>query len=177
DYGPALSPQHFCHYPPQAAGARAFLNARRHPLCGRRVAVRHCDVKPSNLLVLDGKVKLADFSLAAQVTSPMWYHHRVGTLAYTAPEMLQGWLSDRTDQFALAITYCELRGGRRPSPDPPPAAGTDCGRRAPDLAMLTAAEARVIARGLAPVPQDRWPTCTEMMDRLRGCAGEAKARV
>ena len=35
--------------------------------------------------------------------------------------MFQGRISDRTDQYALAVTYCELRGGRLPFADTPPA--------------------------------------------------------
>src|SRR5205823_2364131 len=136
DYGSCIYPQHLCAYLTQAAEALDFLNTRQHHLNGQRVAVRHCDVKPSNLLVLNGLVKLADFSLAAQTTSPMGYHRRVGTLNYTAPERLQGWLSDRSDQYALAVSYCELRGGRLPFPDTPPDAGKDYVWPVPDLTML-----------------------------------------
>jgi serine/threonine protein kinase len=172
DYGTCIIPQHLCHYLSQAASALDFLNARQHHLNGRRVAVRHCDVKPSNLLVLGGQVKLADFSLSAQVTAAIGYHRRVGTLSYTAPELLHGWLSERSDQYSLAVTYCELRGGRLPFPEPPENAGKDYVRPAPDLSMLTPAEANVIHRALAAVPQDRWPSCAELMDRLTGCLRE-----
>jgi serine/threonine protein kinase len=166
DYGSCIFPQHLCYYLSQAAAALDFLNARQHFLNGRRVAVRHCDVKPSNLLILNGQIKLADFSLAAQVASPMGYHRRVGTLNYTAPELFQGRLSDRSDQYSLGVTYCELRGGRLPFPETPANAGKDYVRPAPNLSMLTPAEAAVMARALSPVPQDRWPSCGELMDRL-----------
>jgi serine/threonine protein kinase len=166
DYRTAVHPDHLCYYLAQAADALDFLNARQHLIDGRRVAVRHCDVKPSNLLVLDGQVKVADFSLAAQTTSPMGAHRRVGTLNYIAPELFQGYLSDRSDQFSLAVTYCELRLGRLPFPDVPPRAGKDFLRPPPDLGALSPGEAQVLARALSPVPHDRWPTCTELMDRL-----------
>ncbi len=166
DYGSCIFPQHLCYYLSQAASALDFLNTRQHQLNGRRVAVRHCDVKPSNLLVLNGQIKLADFSLAAQVTASMGYHRRVGTINYTAPELLQGRLSERSDQFSLAVTYCELRGGRLPFPEIPPERARDFVRPAPDLSLLTRAEASVVTRALSPVPQDRWPSCTELMDRL-----------
>jgi serine/threonine protein kinase len=166
EYGSCIYPQHLCYYLAQAASALDFLNTRQHYLNGRRVAVRHCDVKPSNLLVLNGQIKVADFSLAAQVTASMGYHRRVGTLDYTAPELLTGRLSERSDQYSLAVTYCELRGGRLPFPEPPTRIGKDYVRPAPDLSMLTRPEAVVIARALSPVPQDRWPSCSELMDRL-----------
>jgi|SRR6266545_2011828 len=166
EYGTCIYPHHLCGYLTQAAEALDFLNARQHHLNGQRVAVRHCDVKPSNLLVLDGVVKLADFSLASQTTSRMGYHRRAGTLAYAAPEQLQGWLSESSDQYALALTYCELRGCQ-PFPDMPPDADKDYVRPAPDLSLLTAAEARILRRALDTVPQNRWPSCLEMMERLR----------
>lgn len=162
-----IVPEHVCFFLAQAAEAIDFLNARRHVVNGQRVAFRHCDIKPSNLLVRGKCVKLADFSLSVQTTSPMWYHRRVGTLSYAAPEIFQGWLSDKTDQYALAVSYCMLRGGRLPFTDTPDTFLSGYTRPAPDLTMLSPAERPVIARGLAPVPQDRWPSCAEMVERLR----------
>jgi serine/threonine protein kinase len=169
DYGTAIFPEHLCFYLSQAAEALDFLNTRQHQINGRRVAVRHCDVKPSNLLVLDGDVKLADFSLAAQTTSKIGYHRRVGTLNYVAPELLQGWLSDRSDQYSLAVTYCELRGGQLSCGATSRMLSKDCVRPPPDLTHLKPAEAQVLMRALSPVPQNRWPSCVEMMDRLAAC--------
>lgn len=52
----------------------------------------HQDVKPGNMLLTNtGTVKLADFGLAAQVTTPhAWLFHQVVTLCYRAPELLLG---------------------------------------------------------------------------------------
>jgi serine/threonine protein kinase len=137
---------------------------------GRRVAVRHCDVKPSNLLIRGKSIKLADFSLAVQTTSPSWYYQRGGgTLSYSAPEIFQGWLSDRTDQYSLAVSYCQLRGGRLPFSDTPSTFTRHYVRPAPDLSMLPPSERPIIRRGLAWVPQDRWHSCTEMMEELAKC--------
>jgi serine/threonine protein kinase len=158
---------HLCYFLAQAADVLDFLNARQHVVDGRRVAYRHGDVKPSNLLVQGRTIKLADFSLAVQTTSPMWYHRRVGTVHYAAPELFRGWLSDRTDQYALTVTYYQLRTGRMPFPDTPQTFEHDYVRPAPNLNYLTPAERPIVARGLAPVPLDRWPTCAEMITRLR----------
>ena len=49
-------------------------------------------------------------------------------------------------------------------------------RPAPDLKSLTLAEQPILARGLAAVPQDRWPSCMEMMDRLTKCVKESTAQ-
>lgn len=166
EFNVPILPDHLCYFLTQAAEAIDFLNTRQHLVEGKRVAYRHCDVKPSNLLVQGRTVKLADFSLAVQTTSTMWYHRRAGTPQYAAPELYQGWLSDRTDQYALAVTYCQLRTGRLPFRDTPATFTTGYVRPPPDLQHLTPPEQAILARGLDPVPQSRWPSCTEMMQRL-----------
>jgi serine/threonine protein kinase len=172
-----MSPDHVCHFLGQAAEAIDFLNTRQHLINGQRVAIRHCDVKPSNLLVSGQIIKLADFSLAVPTTATMWYHRRSGTPLYCAPEVFQGWLSDRTDQYALAISYYQLRTGGLPFPNGPTTLVKEYVRPAPDLSAVTPREREVLMRALAHTPQNRWPSCAEMMQRLReGCMAMAAAR-
>jgi serine/threonine protein kinase, bacterial len=155
-----------CYFLGQAAQAIDFLNTRQHVINGQRMAVRHGDVKPSNLLVCDESVKLADFGLAVPTTATMEYHRRVGTPRYCAPEVFQGWLSDRTDQFSLAVTYYHLRTGQFPFHDTPRGIDSSYVHPPPDLSEVTCSEQTVLQRALAPVPQDRWGSCVEMMQRL-----------
>ncbi len=167
----AMASEHVCHFLSQAAEAIDFLNTRHHICQGQRVAFRHCDIKPANILVFGSQVRLADFSLAVQVTSPMWHHRRMGTLHYSAPEIFQGWLSDKSDQFSLAVTYYQLRSGRLPFLDTPQRFTSTYTRSAPDLSLVSAGEQEVLERALASVPQARWPSCREMMQNLRtACA-------
>jgi serine/threonine-protein kinase len=166
EFGAPLPPEQVCGYLTQAAEGLDFLNARQHPLDGQLVGFQHCDIKPSNLLLFGESIKLCDFGLAGVTTSVLKAHRRGGTLDYTAPEVFQGRLSDRTDQYALAITYCKLRGGRLPFCDSPTTFDPAYIRPAPDLTMLSPNERPIIARALARVPQDRWPTCGEFMARL-----------
>jgi serine/threonine protein kinase len=172
DFGAPIPPAQVCGYLTQAAEALDFLNARRHSLDGQIVGVQHCDIKPSNLLLFGESIKLCDFGLAGVTTSILKAHRRGGTLDYTAPEVFQGRLSDRTDQYALAVTYCKLRGARLPFPDSPATFDTAYVRPAPDLSMLSPKERPIIARSLARVPQDRWPTCGEMMAPLAEAAAD-----
>jgi serine/threonine protein kinase, bacterial len=166
DYGTCIAPDHLCQCLIQVADAVDFLNTRQHMVDGQRVAVRHCDIKPSNLLVFNDRIKLADFSLASMVTSPLLHQRRVGTLAYAAPEIFRGQLSERSDLYALAVSYIELRTGRLPFIDTPTSFNDNYFRPEPDLSMLSPIERPILYRGLAPTPQDRWRSCREMIERL-----------
>lgn len=166
EFKAGITPDHLCYFLTQAATAIDFLNTRQHQVNGQRVAFRHCDVKPSNLLVKGRTVKLADFSLAVPTTASIWYHRRVGTLHYAGPEIFQGALSDRSDQYALAVSYVHLRTGRLPFADTPEQFDRTYVRPVPDLAELSPDEQTILKRALSPVPQDRWPSCGEMMQRL-----------
>lgn len=164
-----ILPDHVCFFLNQAADALDFLNARQHVVEGQKVAFRHCDIKPSNILLVNGKVKVGDFSLAFKTTSRIGPHARTGTMHYAAPEVFGGMVSDKSDQFSLAVSYYQLRTGRFPYPNPPPTFTSGYVRPAPDLSPLLPDERTILARGLTVVPQNRWPSCTEMMDRLTKC--------
>jgi len=163
---PAMLAEHVCLLLSEAAEALDFLNARRHHINGGTVAIQHCDVKPSNLLLVQDMLKVADFSLSSSISSQVETRCRSGTLDYCAPEVFQGRLSSHTDQYALAVTYCMLRGGRLPFNDTPTSFQSNYTRPAPDLTMLSAAERPIVARALQPVPQNRWPSCGHLMNGL-----------
>jgi serine/threonine protein kinase len=175
EFGTGIFPEHLCHFLAQVAAALDFLNTRQHNIDGQRVAVRHCDVKPSNMLVIGSVVKVSDFSLATQTSASIVNHRKAGTLDYAAPEVFHGQLSDRSDQYSLAVTYCQLRGGHLPFGDTPSRFRSDYVRSAADLSHLSPPERPIIARGLQPIPQDRWPSCEEMVRRLAECVAAVPA--
>jgi serine/threonine-protein kinase len=165
-----IPPEMVWYYLAQAARAIDFLNSHEHDLQGQRIGFQHCDVKPSNLLLFDDEVKLSDFGLSTPTGAMLKAHRRVGTLLYAAPEVFQGRLSDWTDQYALAVTYCQLRGGRMPFPDTPATFVRSYTRPTPDLSMLPEAERPIVTRGLMLIPQNRWPSCQEFIARLAATA-------
>ena len=85
-----------------------------------RRGVLHRDVKPSNIMVTrGGRVMLLDFGLSSSQAGNerrTKTGHRVGTLAYMAPEQLRGEsaLDARTDVFALGVALYELLTLRLP---------------------------------------------------------------
>src|SRR5262249_24416376 len=76
-------------------------------------SVQHNDVKPSNLLVVGDTLKLAAFGLCSSASQDSGWHGFRGTPPYAAPELYEGRTTSRTDQYALAVTFCELYLGQR----------------------------------------------------------------
>lgn len=171
EFGTALGPGDACDLLGPIGDVLDYLNSRQHRVNDQLIALQHCDVKPSNLLVFGNRVKLADFGLSAQTTGTMHAHRRAGTPDYAPPEVFQGRLSDRTDQYALAVTYYQLRTGRLPFADTPPTFQRSYVRPRPDLEPLESWERPILRRALAPTPQSRWPSCTELFDELTQVSG------
>jgi serine/threonine protein kinase len=166
EFGQPVSRAHACLLLAQAAAGLDFLNARRHVIDGRCVAIQHCDVKPSNLLLFGDRVKVADFGLSSWFGGRVEARRKGGTLDFCAPEVFQGRLSEQTDQYALAVSYCLLRGGRLPFVDTPAYFDADYIRPEPDLSMLGRAEQPIVARALHREANLRWASCGELMTHL-----------
>lgn len=166
EYHTAIPTDQICQMLGQIASALDFLNTRQHHIDDKVVAVRHCDVKPSNMLMFGDVFKLTDYGLTMVATSNLQPHRRAGTLDYAAPEVFQGRISEHTDQYALAISYVQLRTGKFPFHDTPRNFDRKYSRPVPDLSLLKPSERPIIARALSPVPQDRWPSCTALIAEL-----------
>jgi len=140
----------------------------------------HRDIKPQNLL-LDkrGHVRLTDYGLA----KPLWGSGDqvtrtpvvMGTIPYVSPEQCEG--DDATfssDIYALGVTLYQMIAGERPfksrtarelyreiKQGPPPLS-----RLRPETPRLLAL---VVARMMAPQPEDRYATAREAADALSEC--------
>jgi tetratricopeptide (TPR) repeat protein len=81
-----------------------------------RRGIVHRDLKPDNALVtLDGTVKVLDFGLATLHERQPPSDDIAGTLAYMAPEILQGEpASPASDLYAIGIMAYELFAGHHP---------------------------------------------------------------
>ena len=166
EFNTPIVPEQVCMNLAQVADALDFLHDRNHVVEGQKIGWQHCDIKPSNMLLFGENVKLADFGLSSKMVGKRMPHRRAGTLDYAAPEVFRGELTDQTDQYALAVSYCLLRGGKVPFPDTPPKFDHSYVRPDPDLTMVSDSERPIIARALSVAPQNRWSTCTELIANL-----------
>jgi serine/threonine protein kinase len=136
--------------------------------------LQHLDIKPRNLFLVRGHVKVADFGLVQSLGDPTASGHRgsamhlsVVTPLYAAPELFQNKLSDSCDQYSLAIVYQELLTGSRPFDGKnvrqlmlQHTVGT------PVLEGLPEADRPVIARALSKNPTERFKSCMAMVHAL-----------
>ena len=100
----------------------------------------------------------------------------IGTPAYMAPEQFAGKTPDaRTDQFAFCVTAWEALTGSRPFrgadlAELEAAAGQGVGGVSADLPARVRA---VLARGLEPDPDRRWPDLPTLLGELSAAFGPA----
>jgi hypothetical protein len=130
--------------------------------------LQHLDIKPQNLFLVHNHIKVADFGLVKDLEGIKASVTGGVTPLYAAPETFDGWVSRFCDQYSLAIVYQELLTGKRPYP------GTNARQLimqhlqgVPDLTSLPPGDREVIGRALSKMPQDRFPTCTDLVRALR----------
>ncbi len=177
--------------PAEAVLLEALLAAGRGLAAAHAAGLVHRDIKPDNILVGDDtRVRVVDFGLArtfdASFVASGSYGDRdgnasgadparevlhgtglAGTLGYLAPELVVGSPpSPAGDQFAFAVTAYEMLYGTRP-----------CAGAAPPDGLQTLPEvARIIARGLATSPDDRYADLTAMLEDLARAARRPQRR-
>lgn len=165
-------------YLDSVAEAIDYLNDYTHSVAGRDgVGVQHRDVKPQNILLFGGRAKVGDFGLARVMEQAMASHTGHCTLPYAAPENFGGKTSRQSDQYALAVTYCQLRGGWMPFQGSLAQITFGHLYNQPDLSGLPAPERPIVARALAKRPEDRWPDCRSFVEALRNLGGDETSPV
>jgi serine/threonine protein kinase len=138
----------------------------------------HRDIKPENMLLeTNDDILLSDFGIALVAQSSRYQSTQdvIGTVAYMAPEQIQGKPRPASDQYSLAIVVYEWLSGRRPfhgsftemcaqhiSALPPPLRGK--------IPTISSAVEQVVLKALAKDPKERFGSVREFAKALEQAA-------
>jgi hypothetical protein len=135
--------------------------------------VVHRDIKPSNLFVQhDGSIKILDFGVARLASSSLTKSgFVVGTPEYMSPEQAQGrYVDARSDVFSASGVFYFMLSGRGPfsTPDLPKMLHAVVHEDPPTLSEAEAPDVvrRVLMKGLAKAPTDRYQQCADLLGDL-----------
>ena len=129
--------------------------------------LQHLDIKPANLFLVGGHVKVGDYGLVSR-SNPKASRHGAGfTPRYAPPELIDGRVDPRSDQYSLALVYFEMLTGGFPF------AATSAkdlmmahAALDPDLTALPVGDRPAVQRALAKDPDDRFPNCLGLLRAL-----------
>ncbi len=164
---PGIPRDELLDYVSEAADALDYMNDK--------FGLQHLDIKPENLLLVGGHIKVADFGLVKDVLDT--HATTIGgvTPLYATPEAFDGRASRFSDQYSLAIVYQEMLTGTLPFP------GTTAAQlavqhlhMAPLLGPLPVKDRAASGRALAKQPNDRFPTCREFVAAIGALPADTK---
>jgi serine/threonine protein kinase len=160
---PGIPRDELLMYFADAAEGLDFLHSRN---------VFHRDIKPDNIMLLQGHAKVADFGLARLQERQMATVSFAGTPVYMAPEAWGGKGGPRSDQYSLAFAYAELRQGKRPvEGDDFTTVMSRVLESEPDLSGIPPEEVKVLRRAMSKRPEDRFINCSEFMAAMARATG------
>ena len=130
-------------------------------------SLQHLDIKPENLLLVSGHIKVADFGLVKEIEEATASIMGGLTPMYAAPELFDGRPTPFSDQYSLAIVYQEMLTAVRPF------SGTTTAQLAaqhmqsrPKLSPLPRPDQGPVGRALAKDPSQRFPSCLALVEGL-----------
>ena len=135
----------------------------------------HRDVKPQNMLLrADGTVLLSDFGLATieRDSDSLSSHTGIsGTMAYMAPEQIQGQAQVASDQYSFGVVVYEWITGRRPFEGTAAEIGMQHVMKPPPSLVaqvpgLSSAVEEVVLKALAKDPKERFVTVQDFTSAL-----------
>lgn len=157
---PGIPREEMLRFMSNAAEALDFLSVEK--------SLQHLDIKPENLLLVGKHIKVADFGLMKDLKQASQSLMQGMTPAYAAPELFDGAPAPSSDQYSLAIMYCEMISGVRPFPGTTPAQlAAQHVHGKPNLRPIPRGDHPAVARALSKDPSVRYPSCVAFVEELK----------
>ena len=95
----------------QLASALAYIHS---------LGILHCDIKPANVMFdRDNNLYLTDFGIVSWLgEKPGYDSHMMGTPHYIAPEILEGYVDERSEVYSVGILLYQMLTGFVPFDGP-----------------------------------------------------------
>lgn len=147
--------------------AALALDFMHQPIHGpQHQSIQHRDIKPQNMLLLDGHLKVGDFGLARLHAHSMTSHTGALTLGYAAPEFFDGKTHLHSDQYSLACTLVQMVSGHLPFEGTSAQVMHGHLHGIPNLHGVPLKLHQPLLRALSRKPALRWPSCIEFIAAL-----------
>ncbi len=133
--------------------------------CQKPTPIIFRDVKPSNIIICEGKIKLIDFGIARLFTpGKRGDTMRIGSPGYAPPEQYAGQTDLRSDIYALGMTLHQCLTGQDPTLSPNPFVVAPVLSLKPQVSPELAA---IIQKAIELIPEKRYQSMLEMKEDLR----------
>ena len=112
-----LDPKRAARYAMEVCSQLGTLHSFQSDINGRKTAVVHGDIKPTNIQIgPNGELRLLDFGIAKVITSTHnLTHHNLGSPTYCSPERIsKAQVDSHADLWALGVSLYEMVGGHPP---------------------------------------------------------------
>src|SRR5580704_9162650 len=142
--------------------------------------VVHRDLKPGNIFLENGNVKVGDFGLAKFISGSQRsaQTQSIGTVHYMAPEISTGNYNKQIDIYASGVILYEMLSGRVPFD------GESAGEilmkhltSPPDLSKIPSEYVGIVGKALAKNPAQRYQSMIELAQAVEGIGSEPVAKV
>ncbi|MGC2657595.1 MAG: serine/threonine-protein kinase [Bryobacteraceae bacterium] len=169
-----IEPKRAARYMAEVCSQLRTLHSFISDVDGRKTAIIHGDIKPSNIQIgMADDPRLLDFGIAKAITTTHnLTHHNLGSPSYCSPERLsQSQVDATSDLWAVGVTLYELVAGM------PPYQAQDTRKLESLIQECRPLRAlpdscpdplkAIIAKSLAPDRQRRYASARQMEDDLR----------